>query len=182
MRRLFYCASMSLRRAFLVPIGTAILSALAAAAPSGLLVPSAEAQVTRPRDDEDAPDPLLLAPPARDDSVLLAHRSHSSHSSHRSHSSHSSHYSGQGNRGDGSQSPMPAQPRQPTPAPKPTNTKPPPAPAPTNTAPPPEPDKPEPRSSRCGCSVPGEPVGAPTEALIFAAALVAASSRRRRDE
>jgi hypothetical protein len=70
---------------------------MGAAAPTGLLVPNAEASLlAKRRDEEDADDiPLLLTP--SDDDVgagLVGHRSHSSHRSHRSHSSHRSHYSG----------------------------------------------------------------------------------------
>src|SRR5687768_16871285 len=68
---------------------------LGGAAPSGLLVPGAAAQVARrPEDEHDSDEPLLLTP--ADDRLgggYLAHRSHSSHRSHRSHSSHRSHYS-----------------------------------------------------------------------------------------
>lgn len=159
---------MSSRRSFLVPLGTAILSALGAAAPTGLLIPNAEAQVARSRDDEERADPVVLAPPVRDDALLLAHKSHSSHRSH------SSHHSGNGSRagsqaGDGTPTPkaQPTQPPAPKPAPKPT---PPPAPAP---APKPEPS---------GCNVAGESSGAPAAIFVTAAALLAGIRRRRRDD
>lgn len=107
-RETFDIGIMGSKRAFLVPLGAAVLATLGGAVPTGLLVSTAHAQVARPRDEEDdAPDPLFVTTPVRDDPVLLAHRSHSSHSSHRSH------VSGSGG-GGGYVAPSPA------PAPAPT--------------------------------------------------------------
>ncbi|MFL5356135.1 hypothetical protein [Archangium sp.] len=92
----------------ILSVSASILALLAGAASSGLLVPSAEAQITQPvlrrRDEEEDTQELLLAVPPDGAQVILAshrsHRSHSSHSSHYSgHSSHSSHYSGGGSSG-----------------------------------------------------------------------------------
>jgi MYXO-CTERM domain-containing protein len=105
------------RRTFLIPLGAAILSALGAAAATGLVIPVAQAQVARRTDDEDGDDALLLALPVRDEQMLLAHRSHSSHSSHRSHVSGSG---GGGGGGGGGGSTFVAPASTPAPAPKPS--------------------------------------------------------------
>jgi hypothetical protein len=84
-------------RPILLPIGAALLALMGAAAPTGLLVPNAEASLlAKRREDEDSDDPPLLLTPSDDEmgAGLVGHRSHSSHRSHRSHSSHRSHYSG----------------------------------------------------------------------------------------
>jgi hypothetical protein len=82
-------------KSLLISLSAAIIAVLGGAAPSGLLVPGAAAQVARrPEDEHDGDEPLLLTPAEdRLGGALLAHRSHSSHRSHRSHASHRSHYS-----------------------------------------------------------------------------------------
>lgn len=108
-------------RRVIAPLGTALLTAVASASGSGLLIREAAAQVSRRSDDEeDSVAPLLLAP-AITSAELLAHRSHSSHSSHRSHSSGGGgggHYSGY------TPSPEPAPEPPPAPAPPPPPPKP----------------------------------------------------------
>ena len=110
------------RRRIIVPLGTALLTAIASASGSGLLIGEAAAQVRRrPDDDEDSEAVLLLAP-ATTPPELLAH---SSHSSHRSHSSHVSGGGGGGGGGGGysgyaaDPSPAPAPPPPLPPPPKP---------------------------------------------------------------
>jgi hypothetical protein len=85
---------------------------LGGAAASGLMIPGAEAQVARKRDDDgDVGTTLLVQPP--DESLGGGYLAHGSHRSHRSHSSHSSHYSGSTGSGyEPAPDPTPA-PRQP---------------------------------------------------------------------
>lgn len=98
-------AAMTRRVPFLVPLSVAIAAMLGSGAPTAVTLRSAHAQTTKPRDDEDTPGSLLLDAPAREDPVLLAHRSHSSHRSH---------VSGSGGGGGGNAvaapAPRPAQP------------------------------------------------------------------------
>lgn len=84
----------------LLPLGMALLAMLGGAARTGLLVPNAEAALSKRRENEDATDVPLLLTPSDDDvgAGLIGHRSHSSHRSHRSHSSH---YSGSSGRSRG---------------------------------------------------------------------------------
>lgn len=103
-------------RRVVLPLGAAVLAALASAAASGLLASDASAQVARRKDEDGAPPTLIVVPPAP--RILLAghgsHRSHSSHSSsssgggggggHASHASHRSHYSSSGGAGRGDSS------------------------------------------------------------------------------
>jgi hypothetical protein len=110
----------------LISVGAAILGLLGGAAPSGLLVPSAEALTGpsnwRRRDEEDERGELLLVAPPDGARILLAgHRSHRSHSSHRSHYSGRGHYSGGGGGSyRGSSTPEPDYVPPPSP-PKPAN-------------------------------------------------------------
>jgi hypothetical protein len=87
----------------LLSLSAALLAAIGVAAPSGLVVSDAAAQVARPprpkEDDGDDGDFVLVATPRDQAPAMLAHRSHSSHSSH------SSHYSG--SRGSGNSGPDP---------------------------------------------------------------------------
>jgi hypothetical protein len=124
---------MTSKRPRLLSVSVAIIGLLGGAAPSGLLVPGAEAQAAQPvwrrREEEDARDELLLVVPPDSAQVILAsHRSHSSHSSHSSHysgsggghsshASHSSHYSSSG--GGGSYVPQPSSSSPDTPTPRP---------------------------------------------------------------
>ncbi len=82
------------RDTILMSLGAALLGVLGAAAPTGLLVPNAEARVAPPavrrRDEENSREDLLLVVAPRDEGQILL----AGHESHRSHSSHSSHYSG----------------------------------------------------------------------------------------
>lgn len=105
----------------LLSIGSALLALLGGAAPSGLLVPGAEASSSgappRRREDEDFHHELLLVEPSSGPPVLLA-----GHRSHRSHSSHRSHYSGSGGGSRGGYVPSyepPAPPRATVPSPPP---------------------------------------------------------------
>lgn len=107
----------------LLSLSAALIGVVGEAGPTGLLIPSAAAQLAQPplkRKDDEQDQTALLAIPSRDEHpmMLAAHRSHRSHSSHRSH------YSGSGRSRSywGSSydsSPAPAPKPVPPPKPKP---------------------------------------------------------------
>lgn len=106
----------------LTSLGSALLTLLSSATPTGLLVPNAHAmvvqEVPRRREDEkqDGTDAVLLIEAnAKDQQFIAGHRSHSSHRSHRSHSSH---YSGRGHYSSGGGY-VPSYKPEPEPAPAP---------------------------------------------------------------
>lgn len=111
----------------LVPLGKALLTALATAAATGLLISDAAAQVLRRPDEEDGHgEPLLLALANARVPGLLRPRGHSSHSSHQSHRSHVSGGGGGWSGGSGAGTfnatdDPPSLPAPPPPPPKPAS-------------------------------------------------------------
>ena len=109
----------------LLPLSSALLTALGGAAASGMLSPDAAAQISARRDDDERP-PLLVALSDRQPGTRHAR----GHGSHRSHSSHRSHYSGAGGGGNSGGDTYVA----PAPAPEPPPPPPPPPPKPARVS------------------------------------------------